>query len=111
MSQIDHRMGFDIIGRDGRKLSDEWRKGYSSLFGLHMHGFPNCFILGNAQQAITPNFTYLHTELSRHIAFIVSQARARGIRAMEATRSEEHTSEIQSLMRISYAVFCQKKKN
>src|SRR3546814_8320656 len=29
----------------------------------------------------------------------------------EALRSEEHTSELQSLMRISYAVFCLKKKN
>src|SRR3546814_9461294 len=29
----------------------------------------------------------------------------------EAARSEEHTSELQSLMRISYAVFCLKKKN
>src|SRR3546814_17163575 len=28
-----------------------------------------------------------------------------------APRSEEHTSELQSLMRISYAVFCLKKKN
>src|SRR3546814_3857606 len=28
-----------------------------------------------------------------------------------AYRSEEHTSELQSLMRISYAVFCLKKKN
>src|SRR3546814_3332599 len=28
-----------------------------------------------------------------------------------ALRSEEHTSELQSLMRISYAVFCLKKKN
>src|SRR3546814_6229778 len=28
----------------------------------------------------------------------------------ERTRSEEHTSELQSLMRISYAVFCLKKK-
>src|SRR3546814_3669502 len=28
----------------------------------------------------------------------------------ELTRSEEHTSELQSLMRISYAVFCLKKK-
>src|SRR3546814_9225428 len=28
----------------------------------------------------------------------------------EAARSEEHTSELQSLMRISYAVFCLKKK-
>src|SRR3546814_6523814 len=30
--------------------------------------------------------------------------------AMNAARSEEHTSELQSLMRISYAVFCLKKK-
>src|SRR3546814_3029036 len=29
---------------------------------------------------------------------------------VEGTRSEEHTSELQSLMRISYAVFCSKKK-
>src|SRR3546814_7357079 len=29
----------------------------------------------------------------------------------KADRSEEHTSELQSLMRISYAVFCLKKKN
>src|SRR3546814_1895127 len=29
----------------------------------------------------------------------------------QARRSEEHTSELQSLMRISYAVFCLKKKN
>src|SRR3546814_6354663 len=31
--------------------------------------------------------------------------------AMVPARSEEHTSELQSLMRISYAVFCLKKKN
>src|SRR3546814_5800400 len=32
------------------------------------------------------------------------------IGAIRAPRSEEHTSELQSLMRISYAVFCLKKK-
>src|SRR3546814_7319228 len=32
-----------------------------------------------------------------------------GARAHELNRSEEHTSELQSLMRISYAVFCLKK--
>src|SRR3546814_10008532 len=31
--------------------------------------------------------------------------------ALARLRSEEHTSELQSLMRISYAVFCLKKKN
>src|SRR3546814_10305456 len=30
---------------------------------------------------------------------------------IKGSRSEEHTSELQSLMRISYAVFCLKKKN
>src|SRR3546814_4627729 len=33
-----------------------------------------------------------------------------GIATLHANRSEEHTSELQSLMRISYAVFCLKKK-
>src|SRR3546814_9098141 len=33
-----------------------------------------------------------------------------GLREQARDRSEEHTSELQSLMRISYAVFCLKKK-
>src|SRR3546814_5285044 len=39
---------------------------------------------------------------------LVAQAIERGDRCV--IRSEEHTSELQSLMRISYAVFCLKKK-
>src|SRR3546814_2342360 len=35
----------------------------------------------------------------------------RCLRRRHRSRSEEHTSELQSLMRISYAVFCLKKKN
>src|SRR3546814_982728 len=34
-----------------------------------------------------------------------------GADALDLDRSEEHTSELQSLMRISYAVFCLKKQN
>src|SRR3546814_6737582 len=36
---------------------------------------------------------------------------ATNVEAQRQTRSEEHTSELQSLMRISYAVFCLKNKN
>src|SRR3546814_9597315 len=36
---------------------------------------------------------------------------AQGIARETGARSEEHTSELQSLMRISYAVFCLKKKH
>src|SRR3546814_5095115 len=38
-------------------------------------------------------------------------ARHRNRNRLHQARSEEHTSELQSLMRISYAVFCLKKKN
>src|SRR3546814_16842366 len=37
-------------------------------------------------------------------------SRTPGAAVAESSRSEEHTSELQSLMRISYAVFCLKKK-
>src|SRR3546814_6283355 len=37
--------------------------------------------------------------------------RGANLRRNARRRSEEHTSELQSLMRISYAVFCLKKKN
>src|SRR3546814_1610398 len=40
----------------------------------------------------------------------VSGARNRRRVTVDGPRSEEHTSELQSLMRISYAVFCLKKK-
>src|SRR3546814_1511958 len=39
-----------------------------------------------------------------------SSARSEQMKVRSSTRSEEHTSELQSLMRISYAVFCLKKK-
>src|SRR3546814_7854786 len=40
---------------------------------------------------------------------VVERLEAAGLKAVP-TRSEEHTSELQSLMRISYAVFCLTKK-
>src|SRR3546814_7572222 len=56
----------------------------------------------------------LRTRAALMVAFggVARQAAQRGDRfvVFEAVRSEEHTSELQSLMRISYAVFCLKKK-
>src|SRR3546814_6605578 len=46
----------------------------------------------------------------RHLSPSRSTARPVSVQAGRRLRSEEHTSELQSLMRISYAVFCLKKK-
>src|SRR3546814_7573588 len=46
----------------------------------------------------------------RHLVGLGVPARALQAALARCARSEEHTSELQSLMRISYAVFCLKKK-
>src|SRR3546814_3732236 len=48
-------------------------------------------------------------QLQAHLTRL-EEAAKRDHRKIGAERSEEHTSELQSLMRISYAVFCLKKK-
>src|SRR3546814_7795996 len=47
----------------------------------------------------------------RHRHARVEREHPVGVDQQRVDRSEEHTSELQSLMRISYAVFCLKKKN
>src|SRR3546814_1091223 len=67
--------------------------------------------LGRAQQRLEPR----NDEIGL-LKFVEMIARAHHALDIEPDpprfgRSEEHTSELQSLMRISYAVFCLKKKN
>src|SRR3546814_6795052 len=51
------------------------------------------------------------TRMARSARRTPIRPRRRAPASGSAPRSEEHTSELQSLMRISYAVFCLKKKN
>src|SRR3546814_4935426 len=48
---------------------------------------------------------------AERVVQFVEQLGQSGLRWLRAARSEEHTSELQSLMRSSYAVFCLKKKS
>src|SRR3546814_8124095 len=71
--------------------------------------------VASARQAACPTARFLAAEAGGPEEEDIVQALAQVFapRAIEnlRTRSEEHTSELQSLMRISYAVFCLKKKN
>ena len=65
------RAGLQIHGRGGRSLSDAWAGGVRTLHGMHAHGFPNCFIMNNAQAGFTANYPHLLNEQARHLAYIV----------------------------------------
>src|SRR3546814_9256487 len=62
--------------------------------------------------AITAELGFRHYALIHHADLRASPSGRVDIKdyPTAVTRSEEHTSELQSLMRISYAVFCLKKK-
>src|SRR3546814_5972709 len=61
---------------------------------------------------LLPYTTLFRSRLRRDSAREIGHAPADRCRHLDHRgRSEEHTSELQSLMRISYAVFCLKKKN
>src|SRR3546814_5050418 len=66
------------------------------------------------EHVITDSHFARRDRLGRLVVF-VARLRGEGVADVAGLgideRSEEHTSELQSLMRISYAVFCLKKKN
>src|SRR3546814_17284814 len=85
---------FLMIRRPPRSTLTDTLFPYTTLFRSGLE-FPFCKI----------------TQIDRHeIPISCSYKRAYGMMCC-SERSEEHTSELQSLMRISYAVFCLQKKN
>jgi len=96
------RAGYDIIGRGGKTLSEHWSNGLRTLHGLTTHGFPNCFFLGFTQTAITISVPQALNEQAKHVAYMVTQSRARGGKALEATAEGEdaYVNEVRSLARI-----------
>jgi cyclohexanone monooxygenase len=83
------RAGYEIVGRGGVTLTGKWKDGLRTLHGMHSHGFPNCFIMGPQQAGFTANYPHLLEEQSRHIAWILTQARQRGAHTIEATEEAE----------------------
>src|SRR3546814_9886306 len=81
------------------------RRQAQALLPQPPHPLPTAPPVPLRQAVPTPALHYL---LDR--TFVTSyKTKSKGMSAI-AWRSEEHTSELQSLMRISYAVFCLKKK-
>src|SRR3546814_9902217 len=69
--------------------------------------------IGDSRSLMTHPASTTHAGLSEEVRMEmgVTEGMLRLSVGLEDARSEEHTSELQSLMRISYAVFCLKKKN
>jgi cyclohexanone monooxygenase len=93
------RAGYDIIGRGGKTLSENWRNGLRTLHGLTTHGFPNCFFLGFTQGAITISVPVALDWQANHVCYLVNEARKRGFETLEPTveGQEAYVEEVRRL--------------
>ncbi|HET6811103.1 MAG TPA: NAD(P)/FAD-dependent oxidoreductase [Acidimicrobiales bacterium] len=83
------RAGYDVVGSGGVTLSGYWADGMRSLHGMHVHHFPNMFILGHNQGGFTANFPHMLTEASGHAAHIIRHAVDHAVREIEVTEEAE----------------------
>jgi len=89
-TEFTRRAGFDLTGRDGLRLSEYWGEGMRTLHGIHVHGFPNVFIVQPTQGAnLISNVPHNLTESGRTIATIVRHALDHGHREVEVTQEAE----------------------
>ncbi|CAN5283984.1 NAD(P)/FAD-dependent oxidoreductase [soil metagenome] len=101
------RAGYEIIGRDGARLSEHWQDGLRTLHGLTTHGFPNCFFLGFTQTALTVSVPQALNEQANHLTYLVTEARARGRATLEASAEgvDAYVGEVRSLARLGDAFY------
>ena len=86
----EKRAGFDLTGRDGEKLSDHWAQGMRTLHGIHMHGFPNAFLVQATQGAnLISNYPHNLTEAGKTIANTIAHAEEKGFHCIEVTEDAE----------------------
>lgn len=89
MTEYTKEAGFDITGRDGIKLSEYWKNGARTLMAMHIHRFPNLFLLSLVQAGISMNYTHTADEQARHIAHVIGRCARDGIRTVEASAAAE----------------------
>ena len=83
------RAGYDVVGSRGRTLSEHWKDGIRSVHGMHVHGFPNMFVLGHTQGGFTVNYPHLLEEASDHLCHVLRSAVEHDIATVEATGDAE----------------------
>jgi len=101
-TSFTRRAGYEIIGRDGRTISEHWANGLRTLHGLTSHGFPNCFFVGRSQSALTVSVPMALNEQAKHVTHMITEARKQGYNIVEPTAEAEadYVKLIRSLARL-----------
>ncbi len=88
---FERRNGYETTGRGGRKLSEYWADGMRTLHGIHVHGFPNLFIVQATQGGnLISNYPHNLTESGNTIGTMVRYALQNQFQEIEVSLEAEN---------------------
>ncbi|MFT4229663.1 MAG: NAD(P)/FAD-dependent oxidoreductase [Microbacterium sp.] len=90
-SSYTDRIGFDLVGRDGQRLSQKWADGPETFHGVMTSGFPNFFMLPTTGYQGTAGVNFVHTleETGIHIAAVIAELEGRAVVGDPSREAEE----------------------
>ncbi|EKC99715.1 cyclohexanone monooxygenase [Trichosporon asahii var. asahii CBS 8904] len=89
-SEYTYKSGLEVYGRGGRTLTDAWKDGMQSFQGMHVHGFPNLFVIGFAQgSSLASNITSNYTEHGPTVLSILQKKKELGAKTVEVPQKTQ----------------------
>src|SRR3546814_7456560 len=112
MISVDTRMGAGVSLVDvTAKHDDQWVHKREDVAWTYAESYGNFLLKESWPPQMVQSLSDVTTRILGHLQDPLSEGTTWNRRGLViGHRSEEHTSELQSLMRISYAVFCLKNK-
>lgn len=86
---IEAETGIKFIGPEGKTLTEHWKDGLRTLYGIQTRGFPNLFIMNLLQAGVSVNYVHIADEQTIQIAEIISRCLAEGAETVQPTIEAE----------------------
>jgi len=86
---IEAETGITFIGPEGKTLTEHWKEGLRTLYGIQTRGFPNLFIMNLLQAGVSVNYVHIADEQTIQIAEIIARCLAEGVVTVQPTAEAE----------------------
>ncbi|TPX36950.1 hypothetical protein SmJEL517_g01102 [Synchytrium microbalum] len=83
------RNGYEIYGINNQSISEKWKDGMASLFGIAVNNFPNLFFIQGSQAGASVNFPQIIAEQATAITEILKKAHSTNIARIQPTLKAE----------------------
>lgn len=86
---VDAFTDIEVHGRDGLELKDWWSDEIRTVHGMHIHNFPNFYMVGPLGVGFSVNYLYTSTHQTAYMAELLAKCRTESLATVEPTFAAE----------------------